>query len=156
MRSRVSIDLIFDLPVQRVVRLIGNGTTSRPVGSRVPLPLYWYLRDSALKYALPLRWMRALGAHLSSVGWTFLQYLEPERSWEFAPSAEPSRPPAGPRLTLLQNRDVKPVIASLVRPNTTQRYIGGCRKHARLRAVPARVDLYRKADKIFFNQYKRF
>jgi hypothetical protein len=60
-----------------------------------------------MKHALPLRWMPASRVHLSSVGWTFLQYFEPERSWEFAPSVEPSRPLAGPRLALLQNRDVK-------------------------------------------------
>jgi hypothetical protein len=42
-----------------------------------------------MNHALPLRWMRSL-AHLSSVGWTVLQYFGPERSWEFAPSVESS------------------------------------------------------------------
>lgn len=44
-----------------------------------------------MSHALPLRWMRPV-AHLSSVGKTVVQYFEPERSWEFAPSVESGRP----------------------------------------------------------------
>ena len=51
---------------------------------------------------------------------------------------------------------VKTVMARLAPSNTTQRCVGGCRKHARGWGSPGRADLYRKTDKYFFNQYKRF
>jgi hypothetical protein len=99
--------------------------------------------------------MHAWRVHLSSVGWTFLQYLEPERSWEVAPSVEPSKPGAGRGSlsckTVMWNLRV--ASGDLQYNSTLYLQVQEACQDMR---PPGLVDLYRNQDKHFFNQYKRF